>query len=127
VAVISDVLVSKPPVLLSKDDIDKLEWQPFPDSPGMWEVTLVRDTESASYTRLIKAEPQLPDTGVRVHEFWEESWILDGSFEENGIVYGPGTFVCNPPGFEHGPYTSSTGWLALEWVHYEPRKTSDTE
>jgi hypothetical protein len=111
--------VKKPPVLLTDEEISNLEWTPFPDSPGMWERTLVRDEESGSYTRLIRADAQLRSTGVRSHDFWEESWILAGSFEEAGITYGPGTFVCNPPGFEHGPYTSADGWLALEWVHYD--------
>jgi hypothetical protein len=112
--------MNKPVVFLTPEDIEDSEWAPFPEGPeGMWERILARDEQSGSYTRLIKADPQLVVDEVRCHDFWEESWILEGTFEEGGTVYGPGTYVCNPPGYKHGPYTSATGWLALEWVYYD--------
>lgn len=112
--------MNKPIVFLTPEQIEAKPWSPFADGPdGVWERVLSRDEESGSYTRLIKADPGLVVSDVRVHEFWEESYILEGTFEEGGVTYGPGTYVCNPPGHEHGPYTTSTGWLALEWVHYE--------
>jgi hypothetical protein len=112
--------VKKPLVFLTPEAVEAMEWIPFPEGPeGMWEKVLSRDEETGSYTRLIKADPNLEIGEVRVHDFWEESYILEGTFEENGEVYGPGTFVCNPPGYRHGPYTTATGWLALEWVYYE--------
>jgi hypothetical protein len=112
--------MNKPIVFLDPNAIDGLEWEAFPEGPeGMWEKVLATDPATGSYTRLIKADPGLVVDEVRCHEFWEESYILHGSFEENGQVFGAGTFVCNPPGYEHGPYTSPEGWLALEWVYYE--------
>lgn len=115
--------MKKPVVFLSPEDIEAMEWLPFPEGPeGMWEKVLSHDPETGSYTRLIKADPQLVVEEVRVHDFWEESYILNGTFEESDVVYGPGTFVCNPPGYRHGPYTTSTGWLALEFVYYEKKR-----
>ncbi len=112
--------MNKPIVFITPQDLDAMEWQPFPDGPeGVWEKILSRDEQSGSYTRLIKADPQLVISEPRVHDFWEESYILEGSFEEGGVTYGPGTYVVNPPGYQHGPYTSATGWLALEFVYYE--------
>jgi len=112
----------KPIVFLTPEQIEAMEWQPFPDGPaGVWEKILAVDEETGSYTRLIKADAGVDPGPVRVHDFLEESYILEGSFEEGGEVYGAGTFVTNPPGFAHGPYTTSTGWLALEWVSYEER------
>jgi hypothetical protein len=112
--------MNKPVVFLTRETLDAMEWVPFPEGPdGVWEKVLARDETTGSYTRLIKADPQLVISEKRRHEFWEESWILEGSFEEGGVTYGPGTYVCNPPGYEHGPYTSSTGWLALEFVYYD--------
>jgi ChrR Cupin-like domain len=112
--------MAKPIVFITPEELEGMEWQPFADGPeGMWEKVLARDEETGSYTRLIRADPDLVVAEVRVHDFWEESYILEGSFEEDGVTYGPGTFVCNPPGYEHGPYTSPSGWLALEWVYYE--------
>ena len=112
--------MNKPIVFISPEELEAMPWQPFPDGPaGIWEKVLSLDEESGSYTRLIKADANLVIDEIRVHDFWEESYILEGSFEEDGVVYGPGTYVCNPPGYEHGPYTSSTGWLALEFVYFE--------
>jgi hypothetical protein len=112
--------LKKPVVFLTQEQLDAMEWVPFPEGPeGVWEKILARDDESGSYTRLIKADPQLVISETRSHDFWEESWILEGSFEEGGVTYGPGTYVCNPPGYEHGPYTSASGWLALEFVYYD--------
>jgi hypothetical protein len=113
--------MAKPIVFLTPEQLDTMDWQAFPEGPpGMWERVLASDEETGSYTRLIKAEPNLVVSEERVHDFWEESYILEGSFEEGGVTYGPGTFVCNPPGYKHGPYTTETGWLALEWVYYDP-------
>jgi hypothetical protein len=112
--------MNKPIVFLDPDEIERMEWVAFPEGhAGVWEKVLAHDPETGSYTRLIKADPGLVLDEIRCHDFWEESYILSGSFEENGTVFGPGTFVCNPPGYEHGPYTSPEGWLALEWVYYE--------
>jgi hypothetical protein len=88
--------VKKPLVFLTPEAVEAMEWVPFPEGPeGMWEKVLSRDEETGSYTRLIKADPQLVISEKRVHDF------------------------CNPPGYEHGPYTSATGWLALEFVYYD--------
>jgi anti-sigma factor ChrR (cupin superfamily) len=110
----------KPQVFLSPEDVESMDWEPFPGMPGVWERVLAFDEETGSYTRLIKAAPGFESDEVRAHDFWEESYILEGSFEEDGVVYGPGTFVCNQPGFEHGPYRSETGWLALEICYFPP-------
>lgn len=111
----------KPVVFLRPDELAAMPWQRFAEGPdGVWEKVLSTDPETGSYTRLIKADAGLVIEGVRVHDFWEESYILEGSFEERGVIYGPGTYVCNPPGYVHGPYTSPDGWLALEFVYYEP-------
>ncbi len=109
----------KEAVFLTPEQIDSVAWTPFPGSPGLWERELARDTESGSYTRLIKAEPGYASTEPVAHDFWEESFIVEGAFIENGTAFGAGTFVCNPPGFSHGPYTSEDGWIALEWVYYD--------
>jgi hypothetical protein len=100
-------------VFLTPQDIETIEWQPVPGMPGMWERILANDDETGSATRLFKAEPGFESDEVRVHDFWEESYLLEGSFETNGVVYGAGTFACNPPGYRHGPYSSKTGWLEL--------------
>jgi hypothetical protein len=115
----------KPHTLLTPEQIEAMEWEPFPSMVGVWERVLAFDDETGSYTRLIKADPGFESDEIRAHDFWEESYILEGSFEENGVVYGPGTYVCNQPGVEHGPYRSDTGWLALETCSFPPGMTGN--
>ena len=81
---------------------------------------LAVDDETGNYTRLVRADPGFEGGEIRSHDFWEESYILAGSFEEDGVVYGAGTFVCNQPGFEHGSYRSDEGWLSRSGIRYFP-------
>jgi hypothetical protein len=110
--------MNKPPTFLTSEEIDQLPWAPFPGSPGMWQRVLSMDEATGSYTRLIRADPGYESPEPVAHDFWEESWILEGSFIEDGRTFGVGTYVCNPPGYQHGPYQTATGWLALELVLY---------
>jgi hypothetical protein len=112
--------MTPPSVFLTPEQIEALPWQPCDDAPpGLWERILAVDEATGSYTRLSRADPGHVQQEVRVHDYLEESWLLEGSFEEDGVTYGAGTFVVNPPGVRHGPYTSATGWLALERVTFD--------
>jgi anti-sigma factor ChrR (cupin superfamily) len=41
--------------------------------------------------------------GAHRHPGGEEYWVLEGSLEDGGRTYGPGTYVHHPPGSEHEP------------------------
>jgi hypothetical protein len=54
--------------------------------------------------------------GVQVHDFWEEVYILEGSFTDTrlGQTFRAGDFACRPPGMEHGPWTTDEGCTTFE-------------
>src|ERR1700755_862566 len=66
---------------------------------------LAPDGDTGVATRMLKFEPGTDTTpnGVQVHDFWEEVYILEGSFTDTrlGKTFSAGGYACRPPGMEH--------------------------
>lgn len=73
-------------------------------------------------TRILRFEPGTDTTpnGVQVHDFWEEVYILEGSFRDTKLdeTFSAGQYACRPPGMPHGPWVSESGCLTFE-VRYD--------
>ena len=69
-------------------------------------------------TRILHFEPGTDTTpnGVQVHDFWEEVYIVEGSFTDTtlGQTFSAGEYACRPPGMAHGPWMSSEGCTTFE-------------
>ena len=54
--------------------------------------------------------------GVQVHDFWEEVYILEGSFTDLalGEAFTAGMYACRPPGMAHGPWVAPEGCVTFE-------------
>jgi len=97
-----------------------LPWTPVEGAADAYEKVLSFDPETGSHTRLLKALPGATIGQVLVHDFWEETYILEGGWWEGEAYQGPGTYTCLPPGTPHGPYRTETGYLCLEHRYYLP-------
>ncbi len=107
--------MDKPLTRLYPIDIERLTWVRPPDSPdGVMQKVLARDPTSGSATRLLKVEPRA-DTGVFVHEHWEEVYLLEGSYKMGEEFHPAGTYTCKGPGVHHGPFLTNDGYLCLEF------------
>lgn len=88
------------------------------DVKGLNERLLAIEEGSAVATRILKFEAGTDTTpnGVQVHDFWEEVYILDGSFVDLELqeTFTAGMFACRPPGMRHGPWYSSEGCMTFE-------------
>lgn len=86
--------------------------------PELTERILAPDGDSGVATRMLRFEPGTDTTpnGVQVHDFWEEVYILEGSFTDTrlGRTFSAGDYACRPPGMAHGPWTSEEGCLTFE-------------
>lgn len=86
--------------------------------PELTERILAADPTTGHATRILKFEPGTDTTpnGVQVHDFWEEVYILEGSFTdlELGETFTAGMYACRPPGMKHGPWTSDEGCVTFE-------------
>lgn len=88
------------------------------DVKGLTERLLAVEDGSAVATRILRFEPGTDTTpnGVQVHDFWEEVYILEGSFVDLNLQekFCAGMYACRPPGMRHGPWYSEEGCLTFE-------------
>jgi hypothetical protein len=100
-------------------DAATVEWTPCAgDVPGLTERILAADPDAGVATRMLRFAPGTDTTpnGVQAHDFWEEVYILEGSFTdlELGETFTAGMYACRPPGMKHGPWVSAGGCLTFE-------------
>lgn len=86
--------------------------------PELTERILASDPEGGVATRILRFEPgtDTGPNGVQIHDFWEEVYILTGSFTDTtlGQTFSAGDYACRPPGMKHGPWVSAEGCTTFE-------------
>lgn len=88
------------------ESVDLLPWTPSPTS-GVERRMLDRDGEEvARATTVVRYAPgsRFP---THVHGAGEEFLVLEGIFADENGVYPAGTYVRNPPGTAHAPFTEA--------------------
>jgi anti-sigma factor ChrR (cupin superfamily) len=85
---------------------DALPWLPSP-RPGVWRKRLeLRGPEEAGrVTSLVRYDPGSA-FALHAHPDGEEILVLDGVFADQYGRYPAGTFLLNPEGFEHAPFSN---------------------
>jgi hypothetical protein len=90
---------------------------------GLFERILSRDPVTGDYTRCLYLEPGCDTSpmGVQRHDFWEEVWIISGSFHDIslGKTFTAGMYACRPPGMPHGPWRTGEGCTTFEIRYHE--------
>ncbi|MEW2386447.1 cupin domain-containing protein [Micromonospora sp. NPDC047707] len=109
-------------------DVTDIEWTPCAGKvAGLTERILAADEPAGVATRMLRFEPGTDTTpnGVQVHDFWEEVYILEGSFTDLTLdqTFTAGMYACRPPGMAHGPWVAPDGCITFE-ARY--RTASDT-
>ena len=101
-------------------NIHELPWLPSP-SPLVQRRLLSRDGgEVARATSVVRYEP-----GARFeshgHALGEEILVLEGTLSDESGDYGPGTYIKNPPGSAHAPFSDSGCTLFVKLRHMDPQ------
>lgn len=96
-------------------DTATMPWQASP-MPGVWRKRLARaEAESGHATSLVRY-----DAGscfsAHEHPGGEEILVLDGVFSDETGDYGPGSYLRNPPGTRHAPF-SREGCILFVKLH----------
>jgi anti-sigma factor ChrR (cupin superfamily) len=104
-------------------ETDRQEWLPSP-MPGVVRKPLAReDAERGHATSIVRYEP-----GARFsahdHPLGEEILVLEGVFSDETGDYPAGTYLRNPEGFRHAPF-SKQGCVLLVKLHQF--QTDDTQ
>jgi anti-sigma factor ChrR (cupin superfamily) len=103
-------------------DSHALDWMPSP-SPKVSRRLLERDGgEVARATSVVRYEP-----GARfdshLHEFGEEIVVLEGVLHDEHGAYPAGTYLRNPPGSSHAPFSPEGCLLLVKLRHIDPLDT----
>lgn len=94
---------------------DNLSWHPAPShGPGVWEKIVSGGRDAGVTTRFLRFDPGSGRDEVVTHDFWEEIYIVSGTFESGGKPYPAGYVAVRPPGTPHGPFHSTSGCLNFE-------------
>lgn len=103
-------------VVLHQDD---LSWVPSP-VPGIARRMLDRiGGEVARATSIVRYLPGSKFTS-HTHELGEEILVLEGQFSDEHGDYPAGTYIKNPPGTSHAPFTVSGCMLLVKLRHLHP-------
>lgn len=103
-------------VVIHQDD---LSWVPSP-VPGIERRMLDRmGDEIARATSIVRYLPGSQFTPHQ-HELGEEILVLEGQFSDEHGDYPAGTFIKNPPGTSHAPFTETGCLLLVKLRHLDP-------
>jgi len=85
-------------------DTAKMDWQASP-SPTVWRKRL--DLVDGEFSRVTSVVRYDPDSAFHEHGHpqGEEIFVLDGVFSDEHGDYPAGTFLLNPAGFRHAPFS----------------------
>jgi len=87
-------------------------WVPGP-YPGVQLCVLHRNQDTGGLCVLRKFESGIT-VPAHVHAQASETvYVLQGEWEESGVVYGPGSFFHAPRGAKHGPHVARTEVLSF--------------
>ncbi len=100
--------------------LQDLPWVSSP-VPGVDRKLLERDGgEIARATSVVRYAPGAAFK-THTHGLGEEIWVLEGTFSDEFGDYGPGTYLRNPPGSAHAPFSRTGCTLFVKLRYHHPQ------
>src|SRR5256885_15148653 len=105
-------------------DTTRMEWAPSP-SGSVWRkrVHLVGPAESGQVTSVVRYEPR-SRFPAHDHPQGEEILVLEGVFSDEHGDWPAGTFLLNPEGFRHAPFSEPGCILFVKLRQFPGRERS---
>ncbi len=99
-------------------DLNKMDWISSPSS-GVLRKPLEREAqESGHVTSIVRYEPGA-SFDRHSHPMGEEIFVLDGIFSDETGDYGEGTYIRNPPGSAHSPFSKEGCTIFVKLNQFE--------
>ena len=96
-----------------------LEWEASPAS-GVWRKKLERESaESGQVTSVVRYAPG-SRFSAHSHPMGEEIFVLSGVFADDAGEYPAGTYLRNPPGSRHAPFSEEGCELLVKLDQFDP-------
>lgn len=114
--------------MLINDDLSKralvfTEQEPWEKSPasGVWRKKLDRHgEESGRATSIVKYEPR-SSFAEHSHTDGEEFLVLEGTFSDESGDFSAGTYVRNPDGYRHTPFSANGCSIFVKLCQFQKR------
>jgi len=100
-------------------DSRQLSWADSPQAQVQRRLLARDGGEVARATSIVRYAPGARFT-THVHELGEEILVLEGTFSDETGDYGPGSYLKNPPGSSHAPFSVSGCTLLVKLRHLQP-------
>ena len=99
-------------------DTNKMKWQSSP-SGTVWRkrLHLVGASEAGQVTSLVMYEANA-DFHAHAHPGGEEILVLGGTFSDERGDFTAGTYLLNPEGYEHAPFSKEGGIIFVKLRQY---------
>lgn len=95
------------------------EWIASP-AVGVWRKPLEREAkESGHTTSIVKYEPNSA-FATHPHPYGEEILVLEGVFSDEHGDYPAGTYIRNPPGSQHAPFSREGCVILVKLNQFDP-------
>jgi anti-sigma factor ChrR (cupin superfamily) len=98
-------------------------WTPSP-SPTVWRKPLAREAAEHGQTTSVVRFDKDSYFSPHEHPLGEEILVLDGVFSDEHGDYGPGTYLRNPPGSSHAPFSREGCVLFVKLDQFHPEDRS---
>ena len=85
-------------------DTAAMEWEKSP-LEGVWRKPLAREAAEHGHTTSVVRYDPGSHFSAHKHPGGEEIFVLDGVFSDEHGDYPAGTYIRNPPGSEHSPFS----------------------
>ena len=101
-------------------DSNALAWNDSP-SPLVQRRLLERDGGELARATSVVRYAAGARFDLHTHDLGEEILVLEGTLSDDSGNYGPGTYIKNPPGSAHAPFSESGCTLFVKLRYQDPQ------
>lgn len=97
-----------------------IEWQQSP-SKFVLRKPLERESAESGHTTSIVTYKPGASFPAHKHPMGEEIYVISGIFSDENGDYGPGSYIRNPPGSQHAPFSKGGCVIFVKLNQFNPR------
>lgn len=98
----------------------EMEWEASPMA-GVWRKPLAREAAEHGHSTSVVRYDANSHFSSHLHPKGEEILVLDGVFSDENGDYPAGTYIRNPPGSSHSPFSEAGCELLVKLDQFDPR------
>lgn len=104
-------------------DTESMSWLASP-AKGVWRKPLEREEAESGHTTSVVRYEAGSAFKTHPHPLGEEIFVLDGVFSDERGDYPAGTYLRNPPGSSHAPFSQQGCDILVKLNQFDPRDSA---